>query len=443
MKRTLLLALLVNGMLLPTEAVRASDSSNDKSISFVRVDEEVFEILKRTSPEGPEYKGVPNFALKTRDNSFVFSINGNVNTIFGYDFGNNLYKAEGGGVDFVPSAIPVPAVAGQKADYFINPFNGALIMQFVGFAGTDNEISAYFKLESHGNSPEVKFSKAFMSWRGLSLGLKSTLINDGSALQPPTIDPQGPAGGLNTNAYEISYTSKSYNGFRFAAGLDMPTFYSSSGVYRGKDYEDFTGKPVVQIGHSEQLIPDIPMWVEYSWSDWNRIRLSGLFRDFTYRDILKNKTRHSLGYGVMLSGNLQPVEPLILYFEGIYGRGIGAYIQDMAGLPLSYVPTSDRPGHMDASPMMGLNLGATINVSKKVQFNVIGSESRIWKVGEYCLAPDSGTDYKYGLYIAANMFYSIKPYLSWGVEYLYGKHGTWSGTSGHDNRIQTQLKFSF
>lgn len=107
----------------------------------------------------------------------------------------------------------------------------------------------------------------------------------------PTIDPEGPSGCLSTVAYEVGYTSKSYKGWRFAAALDLPSFRSSNGYYWGKDYPLLDGK---QLDISaEQYIPDIPVWVEYTFSPWNRIRVSGMLRNFHYRDRLADKTRYT------------------------------------------------------------------------------------------------------------------------------------------------------
>ena len=84
----------------------------------------------------------------------------------------------------------------------------------------------------------------------------------------------------------------------------MPTYYSSAGIYRGHDYPKFDGTQVTDYQDAEQLIPDIPAWVEYSFSQWNRIRVSGILRNFAYKDKIANKTRHMVGWGAMLSGNL-------------------------------------------------------------------------------------------------------------------------------------------
>ena len=341
------------------------------------------------------------------------------------------------------SAIPVPAQKGKKGDFYINPINGSVDMQIVGLAGTPDEITGYIKVGTNGINTSIVLQRAYITYRNFTAGMKLTLMQDDYACQPPTIDPEGPSGCVSNVAYEISYKSKSYNGFRFAAGLDMPTFYSSKGYYRGKDFPEFDGKQVADYGDAEQLIPDIPAWVEYTFSENNRIRVSGLLRNFAYRDLVADKTRHMLGWGVMLSGNVSPVDKLIFYYQVAYGQGIGAYLQDIAGKPISFVPDDARPGRMKASPMMGANVGVTFNATSKLQFNAMFSESRIWKVGDYCNALDESQNYKYALYGAVNCFYNINPWLQWGIEYLWGHRQTWNIGGANDSRIQTQLAFTF
>ena len=102
---------------------------------------------------------------------------------------------------------------------------------------------------------------------------------------------------------------------------------------------------------------------------------------------------------------------------------------------------------MSANPMMGINLGVTYNFNSKWQVNAVASEARIWNVGPYAQenATEEGhfNDYRYGFYFAANGFYNITSYLQVGLEYLYGRRGTWNVGSGFDNRIQTQFMLTF
>lgn len=420
----------------------AAGDDHSNPLQFRRATAEVRHILKAARAEEPGRFAAPSFVLKTANNSFVMTIGGEINPILGWDIGNNLYKQDGAGISFVTSAIPVPATKGHKGDYYINPINGFVDLQVVGLAGTPNQITGYVKAGTNGVTSNLMLQRAYITFRNFTAGMKLTLFQDGYACQPPTIDPEGPSGCVSAVAYEIGYTSKSYNGFRFAAAVDMPTYYTSKGYYRGHDYPAFDGEQVLN-DKAEEMVPDIPAWVEYSWSQWNRVRVSGILRHYAYRDLVADKRRGIMGWGVMLSGNIQPVKPIILYYQLAYGRGIGAYLQDIAGKPISFVPDDAAPGKMKASPMMGVNFGISYNVTPKLQLNAMISESRIWDVEDYCNSLPEDENYKYAIYGAVNCFYNITPYLQWGIEYLYGKRQTWNIGGAHDNRIQTQLAFTF
>ena len=420
------------------------DSDYSSKIVFTKVkkDSTLYKIIEKDAPVGPKEVPVPNFALRTKNNKFIMTIGGYINPVIGTDFGNNLYKVDGAGIGFVTSKIPVRSVKGHRSDVYINPFQGALSVQVTGFGGTDNQITGYFKIGTDGMSPGLNFLRAYLTWRGFTAGQKLTLMQDVYACQPPTIDPQGPSGCISNVAYELSYTSKSYNGFRFALGLDYPSFYSSNGVYRGHDYPEYDGKMLCNPNAVEQNVPDVPAWIEYMKSPGMRVRLSALLRNFAYKDLHADKIRHTAGWAVMLSGNVQPVKPWTLYLQAVYGKGIGNYLQDVAGLPLSFTPSNSHPGKMVATPMMGLNIGSSLQINKNWQWNVMASEARVWKVKDYC-TQNINDDYRYGFYFATNVFYNITSYLQWGIEYLYGIHGSWVSGRGHDNRLQTQLMFSF
>lgn len=414
-------------------------------IVFTKTDTLVREILNKEKQEDIHAIPVPRFVVKSQNNNFIMAIGGQINTIFGYDIGNNLYDVDAAGGNFVTSQIPVPSTRGKKGDFFINPFNANVDLQIVGLPDSPDKITGYLKFGTGGNNTKLYLKRAYVSYRGFTVGQKLTLFQDTYAAQPPTIDNEGPSGTVSTTAYEINYTSPSFNGFRFAVGIDKPAFLSSDGIYKGRDYPKFDGEQVSDYADASQLVPDIPLWVEYAPSDVNRIRLSGIIRNFSYRNLVKDKTEHLVGWGVMLSGNLQPVKPLTLYLQAVYGKGIGNYIQDISYLSLSFIPKDNAPGKMTASPMMGINFGASLNLGSRWQINAMCSEARIWKVGNYCLSGTSSElaeNYKYGLYVCGNVFYNITSYLQWGMEYLWGRRQTWSGIGANDNRIQTQLMFT-
>ncbi len=389
------------------------------------------EILEDTKPKENYTPQVPQFILKSREGSFIMAIGGRINPIIGWDLGNDLYDVSG--IGFVTSSIPIPAAKGNKSVFFSDPLHSALDFHVVGLPGNDNQIAGYIKLQFNAPHKTVAINKVYLMYRGFTVGQANSLFQDGAS-NPVTIDPQGPNGEVSVTNYIIGYNSKSYGGFSFGISLEKPTFNQYYGIYQGKDYPDFDGQQL--YANASQPVPDVPAYLQYQWSENNRVRLSGIVRNFRYVDLKVDKTKDVFGWGLQLSGNIQPFKPLILYYQGTYGQGIGNYINDLAGHPLSYIPKDDEPGEMKASPMLGWLFGASYKFTPKLVSNAMFSQARVWNSSNYY------SDYKYGLYAAANVFYHITPYLKCGVEYIWGKHANFDHKSAVDNRLQTTIAFS-
>lgn len=440
MKNRYILALAALAVTASAAAQEQEKKEERKGFHIEKTSEEDREMLFKSRPHANKSIPVPSFVVKSASGNFYIAVGGQVNTIFGADIGNNLYDQDAAAGGFTTCDIPVPSVRGHRADIFINPLNADIDFQAVGLPGTENEITGYIRFGTPGNTVSVNLKRAYLTYRGFTIGQKLTLFQDQDACQPTTIDPEGPSGTVSQTAYEIGYKSKSYNGFRFAVALDMPTYYNGDGVYHGKDYREWEGHPVSNA--VSQTVPDIPFYVEWSHSENNRIRLSGLVRNFRYNDLVKNKIRDCVGWGVMLSGNLQPVKPLTLYLQAVYGEGIGSYIQDLSQTPVSYVPSNSSPGKMKAAPMMGINIGASYKFNNKWQVNAVASQARIWNVSAYANALDLDQNYKYALYACGNCLYNITSYLQVGVEYLWGRRMTWDHQGANDNRLEAQILFT-
>ena len=195
---------------------------------------EVFRIIEEARPDEPNAVPVPKFTLRTRDNKFMLSIGGKINPIMGYDIGNNLYNVDGAGSNFIPGDIPVPALQGHKGDFFINALNGDVDFTMAGLGGTPNRITGYIKIGTDGISKGIKLKRAYITYRRVTAGLRHSTATDNEALQPNTIDPQGPNGDFCTTNYQLAYNSPSYSGFSWAAAIEMPSFCNSNGIYRGR-----------------------------------------------------------------------------------------------------------------------------------------------------------------------------------------------------------------
>lgn len=461
MKTPLLLACGSALMCLPAVAnAQESDASmlhaeprkdSGSKVEFVKTssDTTVYKILEKDRPKNANDIPMPHFAIHTRDNKFVMTVGAQINAIVGADMGNNLYKIGVGGINFVPAAIAVPSTSGNRSDFYINPYTSDIDLQIVGFGGTKDQVTGYVKLGTNGNNANITLKKAYVTWRGLLAGYCNTIFEDELAC-PPTIDPQGPNGYVSTTVAQIAYNAPACCGFSWGAGISMPTYYTSNGVYLGRDYQGYgmerlRGAQVADPDYYSMEIPDVPMYVQYTGKGMNRVRLGAIVRPMLYRDLIKDSRRCTVGWGLSLSGNIQPVEPLVFYLQATYGKGIGAYIQDLAGMPLSFIPKENRPGEMTPTPMMGWLAGVTYNINPKWQVNAMASQARIWKAGAYSEnQAEAGNlnNYKYGTYVAANVFYNVSSWFNVGVEYLYGRHQTWSHVGAGDNRLQCQLQFT-
>lgn len=441
----------------PKEELAKDESrTTSRKVSLVHVykDSTVKDIISQDRPPNFRDAQVPHFAIHTEDNKFILTIGGEIQPILGWDLGNELYERAGAGSGFVTQQIPVPAPRFKKSDFYINGLNGNVSLQVVGFGGTANQITGFIKVGTDGWSNPIKLKSAYVAWRGIKAGLATSLFQDELACQPPMIDPEGPSGEVSASNYLINYTSPVFNGFRAAIGVEIPTFNSSNGRYLGRDYKVFQGKdildqPVCDPTAYNQMVPDIPLWVEWAKDDGNRIRVSGILRTLSYRDLIAQKRRTVMGWGVMLSGNFTPIRQLSFCAQAIYGKGIGNYIQDMAGVPLSFTPASADPGYLKATPQMGLVFGVTWNINKRWQMNAVYSMSRMWDVDTYAYAEGMAegntgafNNYRYCNYVGANVFYNISSFFQVGMEYIYGQRKTYYQGSAHDSRISAAVAFT-
>jgi hypothetical protein len=434
MKQAVVPLLIATALLAPTLSTSAETDQKPRpdkgpGLTVGQTTREQNELFDRTRPQREHDNVEPIFTIADRQSRFMMQIGGYVKPIIGWDMGNVLDN-----ISFIPANIPAPVQPGQHANFFVNPLHSKLAFQILGMPGSRHEVGAYIQLGYDAAGSAVKIHYAYVTFADWTLGRVPSLFEDGEAI-PNTIDPQGPNGAVSNHAYGLSYKHRFANGVGVGIGIEVPTYDRYSGKYWGKDYPDLDG--VLGYGNASQPVPDVPMYVEYRGRGNNRVRLSGIVRDFNYYDEHDKQTESRLGWGVQLSGNLQPVRPLTLYYECTYGKGIGYYIQDISCLTVSYLPSDNRPGKMDATPMMGWLAGFSLDLPRHLTLSGVYSQARVWDAATYA------SNYRYGQYVEASLLYSPRKYITFGVEYLYGARNEFTKTSGHLNRAQGMLQFKF
>ena len=126
--------------------------------------------------------------------------------------------------------------------------------------------------------------------------------------------------------------------------------------------------------------------------------------------------------------------------NGVYGKGITPYIQDLTGSPYDFAYNPENPEKMQTMPMWGWQAAAQINFIPNV----------LWMAGGYSvvnLEKQNGylsdEQYRRGQYMFANLFCNVTPNFTLALEYLRGSRENMSGKTNTANRISLMAQYNF
>lgn len=422
----LLIPALIAGCMLPLSAYAQRDGRHFEKdvLSVINKDhssdeKEVEKALSDNSPAAPNDNGLPRFALVGKDKQFYLGIGAQFLGEGVFDWGDRMPSI----TLFTPSSI-VAAGEGNRGRLGFGWQSSSVYLNFVAMPGTDNQVGLFFKGNFMGNNNSFNCYHFYAKYRGLTVGYTTGVFTDASA-EPVTLDFEGPNGYPYSTLFNASWTQKFTDNISGAIGIDAP----SASMTQGN-----------RTAAVSQRVPAIPLYLQYGWDGGNsHVRLSGLVRPMQYRNLVKEKNTTDVGLGVQLSGVANVAGGLDVQFNAAYGSGIGSYLQDDSGLGLDAVG-SDNPGELSLVRTMGLTAGLSYAISPKVSTNLTYSHLTNWLADE---ATVSGSQYRYGDYVAANVIYSVNRFLSVGVEYDYGQRKSFDGAALHTNRLQCQVAVTF
>lgn len=387
-------------------------------------DAKMHEVLDANAPEEMRMPGVGRFAFAGRDDKFYISIGGYAKATASFDFGNPVDNAN----EFVTADIPTVKSPGNGGLIQFSAMQTHLCLNFVALPSTDNQIGFFIGTNFLDNySPTLQF--AYLKYRGLKAGYDYSIFSDPAA-GPPTIDYEGPNAFTAIPTTLVQYSAKFGAGKRFTVGggAEVPMYSVTPGDGAGK---------------VSQRVPDIPVFLRYSWAPGAWVRVSGILRNMEYRDELLAKNYNKVGWGVQLSGSA-PVGPnLTAYWQAVGGEGIASHIQDLNDGGMDMTPDPGHPGKLKAVPAWGAYLGLQYTFSPKVYASTTYSHVRTY-AKKYAGGETSwGSQYRYAQYAVANVFWQVTPVFQTGLEYIYGRRVDYSGAQGHDNRIQCSFQVNF
>lgn len=449
MKKSILLAAIaIAGTSVSAQQVHPTKRNEQRSITLVGATTAadtaaIIDAFIENAPKMYNIPSAPRFAIVGKDDKFYFGIGGAVKTTFSFDFPNPISSP----TYFSPADIPMPTpnagasplTPGNGGRFQISAQQTQFYFNAVAFPQSKYKIGIYINFDLCTSSYQPNLQYAYLTFRGFTAGANYSLFLNTNAAAP-TVDKE------NANALTyalnqvIQYQHTFANNVTLAIGAEIgPKSYTNA----------------LNAYSVSQRVPDIPAYIQYTSKSNpnNSIRFSVIARDLQYYNSTAGKLKNVWGGGIKVSGTLGLTPNLIAYYQIGGGKGITGYFQDMQSLGLDLTPDPNDPEKMIANKAWGAYVGLQYNWSPKCYSAVLYSQTRNYatnygdKVGSASGTNDFSTSwgdqYKYGQYLACNVFYNISSLFTWGLEWDWGRRVNHDGVSRHDNRIQTMLQLSF
>lgn len=358
----------------------------------------------------------PTFMFMTADASLALGVGGKLALRGWFDW--NGYQS---GYDFYPFDISIPADPAHKRGLGGSMSQTGVHLTVLGHH-KGLKYSAFIQAAVSGKNFVLK--KAYVTLNDFTLGYtSSSFVDDGSLV--PTVDGEGPNGQTTDKQILVKYLHKFRKGWSVGGSIAIPHLAMSP--IEGKS-EGCTG-----------YVPDFAALAQYSWDNGaSYVRASGILRTLSYRNLIEQRNHNVTGWGAQLSGCINIITPLTVYFQGAVGRGIGSLQGDLACDNYDLVGDSSAPGAMVAPLSLGLTAGVRYDISSKV-FACIGLGEQQYYGRKY----QNPTDYRYGLYGCVNAFWRITPRFMAGIEYITAKRKDFSGRHAGANRLDAMVSYSF
>ena len=362
----------------------------------------------------------PRFLFLDREGKVAFGIGGYVKGTVFYDFnGENT-----DGTSFTPFDIEVPNNPAHRQQLGGSANHSTIFLQLAGRSERFGYYQAFIQTNFTGNGAGgygLKLKQAYLNVGYVTAGLTRSTFVDGAA-GTPTVDDQGPAGEMTGKNILVRYRPTFGRHWSVAVGVEIPQV---SGTFSNSTEK------------ISQRVPDIPFNVQYSWGKDSHVRVAGLIRNMTYRDILTAENKFKFGWAAQLSGAIGLGYGFTTYFQGAAGQGYGRYINDLEGNGYDLIAGS-KPGEMIAPRTMNFEVGLKFAPTDKLFFATSYSQAHVYQ--QRTIGPDA---YRYGQYISASAFYNIIEDLRVGVEYLHGTRNNYDNSRGTSNRIEGMIQYSF
>lgn len=374
-----------------------------------------YTMMKEAFPLAYKDPAAPRFIFFDDNRNFIFGIGGYVQMNAVYDF-NGLpdYNL------FVTSQIK-PNGHQPGASYGMTLGQSKLFFKLIGDTNVGRLVS-YIEMQFEGPSNTPKLQQAFVQFKGFTLGKAWSTFGDMTSV-PVTIDQEGPSSAIEIRQPMIRYTGRLTDNLQASLALE----YAEANYTVDDD-----------IRSIRQKVPDIPLNIRYTMKNGSHLQVGGVLRNISYQNGVTHKDKICTGWGVMGSGKINMSESSSFMFQGVYGKAIANYIQDLSGLGYDLIPKAGVKGKLELPSMWGVFGAFQYNWNPNLYSSLIYSYTRM-----ETRATLTQTDYKYAQYAGINLLWNFTEFGTTGIEYEYGRRNNFNLTYGNANRINAMIQYRF
>jgi len=414
MKIKIALLFFTAALILISDVFSQQDSSDFKFITHKNKKDST--LLPFYAEQGDWFRNpeIPSFVFQGPDKKFSLGIGGFFNYTASYDFdgiSDNL--------DFVTYDIIVPNDTIQKSQFQMYANTSLLYFKVITKTSHGNLVG-YVSANFRGDGNNFNLYQMYIRYIGFDLGVDWSTFSD-AASWPVTINYVGLNSMSDALSTLIRYSYKFANGWKFTLGVEQPEFNTA-----------FTN-----TGSLKQTIPDIPAYLQYSFGN-SHVRLSGLYRNLFYRDNISNADRTVTGTGISMTGNVEITKKAQIFFQGLYGKGIGKYVQDLSIDDLSVTPVSAQSGELTALPVYAYYGALQYNFNSKFFTTIMYSQLKVQPDNFY-----SPSSYSFARQFTGNFFWQFLPAANVGLEYNFGDRTNQNGQNSIANRVEFMMQYNF
>ena len=397
-------------------ALDGNVSASDSYVDSVRTLIEDFYYDQFRHFQDPD---APYFLFMSKDAKLAMGIGGCVRMRGYFDWGGAI-PASG----FAPYLIPMHPDPTKMKHFYTTPAGTCLFFRVIGRNKTLGYYQLYIEANFNGyQSRDFRLKKAYAVINDFTIGYASSTFSDPAAT-PPTVDAQGPNNKISPTAVLVRWMPVIRDRWFFALSAETPA-------------------PQIDADNSlsskcDNWMPDWAAFAQYQWARGQHVRLSGIVRTLSYRNLMTERNHNTLGWGVQFSSVSHPAPALTVYLNTSYGHGYQSLGGDLLIGNYDLIADKDSPGRLYAPASYGWNIGVQYNFTHALFASVTASQT--------CYCPDGDVrpdTYRRGQFYAVNAFWNLTPRMQVGAEFDLGCRKNFSGESRWARRVGVMAQFSF